>query len=855
MKKCLFFCVLLLMAAWVSAQPRTKGSQKTSVVNLIRSSQTTGVKRNGADVLKVYKGTFQQDYSRLSADSSYFYPQNNSFDAFGHVIINQGDTLNIYADKLNYNGNTHTAILTDNVRMVDKDATLTTNYLTYNTATRVGTYTGGGKLVNKQNTLVSKNGYYYAFTRDAYFRYNVVLTTIDALIKTDTLRYNSGSRIAYFYGPTRIYGSKNKDTLYTENGTYNTITEQAFFGKRNLYSQGTKTLKGDSLFYDRLKGYGRAIRNITFNDNEQKITLKGNLGTYFNADERTVVTNNAYVILVTEQQDSAKNDSIAPKPAPTDKTKKTKLAGKQPDVALSPATAADLADKAKSQAGKLKAISKDTVLTEADKIIGKDQAAKAGNITGQGKIPDKDTLLAGAGKLNTAGNVARAKAIISNQPDKSKTSGKKATAGSAETKAAPRTKLDSVYIAADTLETQVITYQLEKLRREKSRPNKARDSLAKAHKLPVYTQSTAKHLYLPPSAGILRDTNLFQPRFFGRPKIAAADTSQKKKPAAKKPVLSRQKKTSGTDSVYMTTRINLSDTARVRVLTAHHHSQLFKSDLQAKADSMFYSTSDSIIRCYVHPLMWTQGSQLSGDTIYLQMKNRKLNNMEQFPNAFVVNIEDNDSTHFNQVAGKKMRGFFVDNKMSRMFVDGNAESIYFARDSGKVSNMMRSLSSRIRVNFKKNEVTDITQLTKPEYRYGPLSKFTEEDKTLKGFLWKPKERPVSKEAVITAYSRRQAAARLAGRQPVKAPPGKKLPAAIKPGSAAQAGVKVAAADSVSRLPAGNPGRSKVKVSADSMKAVVSAPLKLLPGKDSSATKQRPVKQPAQKPAVKDTVRK
>ena len=100
-------------------------------------------------------------------------------------------------------------MLTDNVRMVDKDATLSTNHLVYNTATRIGTYTEGGKLVNKDNTLLSKNGYYFAFTRDSYFRYNVSLTTPDALIKTDTMRYNTGSKIAYFYGPTNIYGKKD----------------------------------------------------------------------------------------------------------------------------------------------------------------------------------------------------------------------------------------------------------------------------------------------------------------------------------------------------------------------------------------------------------------------------------------------------------------------------------------------------------------------------------------------------------------------------------------------------------------------------------------------------------------------
>jgi lipopolysaccharide assembly outer membrane protein LptD (OstA) len=238
-------------------------AQKKSVVNLISSKRSEGMKINGKDVIKVYQGTFQQDFSIMRSDSAYFYAQDNAFDAFGNVNITQGDTLNIFSDKLNYNGNTKVAVLTDNVKMVDKDATLTTNYLTYNTATRIGTYTGGGKVVNKDNTLTSKNGYYFAFSRDSYFRYDVVLVTPDALIKTDTLRYNTGTRIAYFYGPTNIYDTKDKkDTLYTENGLYNTVTEQAFFGKKNLYKSGTKRLKGDSLFYDKKIGFGRAVKHV-----------------------------------------------------------------------------------------------------------------------------------------------------------------------------------------------------------------------------------------------------------------------------------------------------------------------------------------------------------------------------------------------------------------------------------------------------------------------------------------------------------------------------------------------------------------------------------------------------------------
>jgi hypothetical protein len=191
-------------------------------------------------------------------------------------------------------------------------------------------------------------------------------------------------------------------------------------------------------------------------------------------------------------------------------------------------------------------------------------------------------------------------------------------------------------------------------------------------------------------------------------------------------------------------------------MIAHHHAKIFKSDLQGKADSMFYAGSDSTIRCFVNPIIWTQGSQLSGDTIYMQMKHKKLDNMTMFPNAFIANIEKTDSVHFNQVAGRRMRGFFKDNKLNRMYIEGNAESIYFSRDSGKmtISGMERSLSSRMRIDFKDNKATNLAFYTKPEVKYGPLEKFKEEDRLLKSFIWKPKERPVSKESIVPSYNRK-----------------------------------------------------------------------------------------------------
>jgi lipopolysaccharide export system protein LptA len=704
--------------------------QKKSKVNLISSTRSEGVKRNGVDVIKVYNGVWSQDASRMRSDSAYFYQSQNAFDAFGHVNINQGDTLNIYSDKLNYNGNTKTAILTDNVKMVDKGATLTTNFFTYNTGTRIGTYVNGGKLVDKTSTLTSTNGYYFAGSHDAYFRYNVVCTTTDALINTDTMRYNSQSKIDYFYGPTTIYGAKDKDTLLTDNGTYDTKVEQALFMKNNFYKQGTKTLKGDTLFYDRVKGFGRAVKHVTFTDNEQKVTIKGGLGTYFKKTDLCIVTRDPYVILVTDK-DSTKTDS-AEKPLPvTGKTvaadaKKPGKPSKSSPPKLTPRQT-KLVDSA-SKSLTMPVI--DSFSKKIPKNISADSVKKIASA--QSKKIDKATQ----NKIGDAVN-----GLVKGKPDTNRIiSGKPLAVGDTI-----KSKKDSVYMSADTIETRILTKKELDTMRVLERLSHIVDTTKNGRKAIVYKKSPKELTLEAPK--LPKDTSFLHRDYFGPPK-------QVKAKPKKADFVVKSKRKVKIDSTFLDRPIIMSDTARVRIIMAFHSAKIFKSDLQAVADSIFYSNSDSTIRCYTKPMVWTQGSQLSGDTINLIMKNKKLDKMDMFPNAFIVNIDKGDSSHFNQVGGVRLRGFFKNSKLSRVVIDQNVESNYFVRDSAThvVTDMYHSLSSRMRLLLKNNEITDIVYLTKDDHSYTPIAKVKDDEKILKGFIWKPKDRPVSKESILPSHN-------------------------------------------------------------------------------------------------------
>src|SRR5690606_36049192 len=113
-------------------------------------------------------------------------------------------------------------------------------------------------------------------------------------------------KMTYFYGPTNIRGKTGN--LYTENGDYNTETDYAQFGKNNLYTEGSKFLRGDSLLYDGKSGNGRAIKNVVFIDTSQHIVMHGQLGTYARATQTTVMTQNAYIVLATKS-DSTDQDT------------------------------------------------------------------------------------------------------------------------------------------------------------------------------------------------------------------------------------------------------------------------------------------------------------------------------------------------------------------------------------------------------------------------------------------------------------------------------------------------------------------------------------------------------------------
>ena len=105
---------------------------------------------------------FEHNGTYMYCDSAYFYQQKNNLEAFGNVHIKQGDTLNLYCDYLEYDGDSSYAKLRNNITLKNTKATLTTNILDYNLKSKVASYHNWGKIKDGEHNLISKHGYYYS---------------------------------------------------------------------------------------------------------------------------------------------------------------------------------------------------------------------------------------------------------------------------------------------------------------------------------------------------------------------------------------------------------------------------------------------------------------------------------------------------------------------------------------------------------------------------------------------------------------------------------------------------------------------------------------------------------------------
>src|SRR5690606_13887706 len=515
----------------------------------------------------------------------------------------------IYADKLHYDALIQLATLTRNVRLVDANSVLTTNYLTYNMRSKTGTYRSGGRIVSQGDTITSKNAYYFENTADAYFRHDVIVRTPNVKVYTDSMRYNSISKETYFFGPTNIKGNKGEN-LYTERGNYNTGTGIARFSLNNLYTEGTRFLKGDSLYYNRDQGIGEAYRNVVFVDTLDKFYALGHKGLYRQADESIMMTDKPLIIMVVKN-DSTEVAAESVQREDANLRDETELVEVEQQVAMGESHDTDstsLADM--STRGRRDSIPKsnnvDSVYLTADTLFSKMILLKDYKPLQLNLSRDGGQLLVEEEDYGDDDDFGDDLGVDSMELGDVELPGQK---NLLLTDSVANLQIDTGDRPKDVSRDSTRQVEVEP-------PSNATKGQSK--KPAAVTKNPAE---LNIAQTLQADSVLRQQAVIPTGSEAEDKISEAMRVATTAEPAVRDSLATDLDSTQLAV-----DTAKTRVVRAFYNVRLFKSDLQAVADSVYYGMADSMFRFMGRPMIWAQDSQISADTIFMQIVNQQMDN-------------------------------------------------------------------------------------------------------------------------------------------------------------------------------------------------------------------------------------
>ena len=187
-----------------------------------------------------------------------------------------------------------------------------------------------------------------------------------------------------------------------------------------------------------------------------------------------------------------------------------------------------------------------------------------------------------------------------------------------------------------------------------------------------------------------------------------------------------------------------------RIIRAFNNVRFFKKDMSGKCDSIHSSSKIALTKLIGKPILWNGQSQITGDIMHLIGNNttQKLDSLKVLNNTFLVS-KDTLGKGYNQIKGHNLLGKLIEGKLHDVDIIKNTEVIYYMRNDAKeLIGINKNKSSKINILFNKNEVDEITFFKQVDGDLFPEKDLPENDRKLKGFIWRGDERILSKDDIF-----------------------------------------------------------------------------------------------------------
>jgi lipopolysaccharide export system protein LptA len=242
-----------------------------------------------ADKFQILVGhvAMHQDSLKLFCDSASI--QNEVYvTAQSSVVIQQGESLTIFAQRLFYDATKKWAKLQGNVVFVNEGKTLFTEEMDYDVNSKIAYLESSTDLRTDSLSLRSNKGVYRVDDKTAIFKDSVFVENPDFKMLTDYLEYYLELELSQFEGPSII--QLDSGIIYAEGGFFDQQSGKAGFWTNVRYEKEQQMARADTIFYFQNDKRTRLLGNamvtddvgsiligdlIQTNDLENHITIEG----------------------------------------------------------------------------------------------------------------------------------------------------------------------------------------------------------------------------------------------------------------------------------------------------------------------------------------------------------------------------------------------------------------------------------------------------------------------------------------------------------------------------------------------------------------------------------------------------
>ncbi|WP_246124801.1 OstA-like protein [Algibacter pacificus] len=278
---------------------------QTKQINIEYAGRLNVDEENYPDAKILTRNNMQQVHiahvgSNLWCDKAIYYSKDNFVEAYGNVIVKQGDTITMTSKYVEYSGTTQLAFASGEVVLKSPNSTISTDTLYFDRIKQQSFYKSGGTVVkDSSGTITSKIGRYYMNDKKFQFVEDVVLTGEGAIVNSNYFDFYEDTGLAYLFGPSTITTEKSK--TYCEKGFYDTKNNTGYALKDSKIHYDDRIIEGDSLYFDNNKNFASASNNIKVTDTINNSIITGHYAEVYKDKDSLFITKRALVTTVQEK--------------------------------------------------------------------------------------------------------------------------------------------------------------------------------------------------------------------------------------------------------------------------------------------------------------------------------------------------------------------------------------------------------------------------------------------------------------------------------------------------------------------------------------------------------------------------